>query len=486
MTHEIAQKATRGVGWNYVSYGLSKGLSFVIVSILAHLLTPDYFGLVALATLAIEYLSVFNDFGLGMALIQRREDVEITADIVFTLNMIVGIVLTIITYLISPLASTFFHEPSLTPILRWLGLTFAVTALGSVHKARLQRDLEFKLKVLPEFGNTLFKGVISISLALAGFGVWALVFGQLAGACVSSILFWIVVPWKPRFVIDRKIAGELFRFGLPIMAESGLSVFGDSFDYFLIGRYFTSAALGIYTLAYRLPEMLVIKNLWLLAAVMFPAYASVQEQYETLRKGFLATIRYLEIILMPICLGMLVAADPIVRVAFGEQWLEAIPIMRVLSAYVLIYSIGFHVGDVYKAIGRPDILIKLSIPVFIIRVIALWIGTRYGLMGVAFGHLTAGTIEVTLRMIVTVRVVKVSIKEIFSQLTSLIGGAFLLLLAVPTLVLTANTSPLVRLISVTIAGAVGYIGVMWFIEKKTILKAIQLVGIPALKKIPVE
>lgn len=473
----IARKVTRGVGWNYLSYGLSKTISLATVSVLAHLLTPDYFGIVALATLAIEYLSVLNDFGLATALIHRRENLEEASNVVFTLNLIVSISLSVITLVLAPQAAIFFHEPDLTPILRWLGLSFTINAFGSVHKARLERDMHFGRKVIPELGNTVIKGVVSILLATQGYGAWSLVYGQLSGLGISVILLWIVIPWMPRLTIISKLAGQLFRYGISIMGDRAMTIFGDSFDYFLIGRFFDSATLGIYTLAYRLPELLVITTLTVLAGVIFPAFSSIQNQPEALRKSYLTTIRYVQLLVTPMCLGMIVAADPIIRVAFGEQWLAAIPLMQILSLYTLILSIGYHVGDVYKAIGRPDILVKLSIPVFIIRIIALWIGAQYSLVGVALGHLAATIVELILRTVVATHVVKVSLTDILKQLTALIGGIVLLALAVPTLYMTSGMTPLIRLIAVGSAGVIGYVGTIWFVERDSVINAIHMIGI---------
>jgi PST family polysaccharide transporter len=357
-SHEIARKVSKGVGWNYLSYGLSKTISLVTVSFLAHLLAPESFGVVALATLAIEYLSIFNDFGLATALIQRREDIEEASNIVFTINLIISISLTIITILISPLVASFFREPELTSILRWLGFSFTLNALGSVHKARLQREMQFGRKLIPEIGNNIVKGIVAIGLATAGYGAWSLVYAQLSGMGVSIILLWVVIPWIPRFTLITKTASQLFNYGFSIMADKALTIFGDSFDYFLIGRLFTSATLGIYTLAYKLPELLIITTLNVLAGVFFPAFSTIQDQPEALKKSFLATTKYVQLLVTPICLGMVVAADPIIRVAFGAQWLESIPLMQILSMYTLVLSIGYHAGDVYKAIGRPDILIS--------------------------------------------------------------------------------------------------------------------------------
>jgi O-antigen/teichoic acid export membrane protein len=476
-SHELARKVTRGVGWNYLSYGLSKFISLAVVSILAHLLTPEHFGVVALATLAIEYISILNDFGLSTALIQRRENLEESANVVFTLNLSISLILTLVTILAAGQVAFFFQEPGLEPLLRWLGLSFTISALGSVHKARLQRDMRFRSKLVPELGNTIVKGVVSIGLAKFGFGAWSLVYGQLAGAVVSVILFWIVFPWLPRLTFSSNLTPQLFKYGISIMGDRALTIFGDSFDYFTIGLFFNTATLGIYTLAYRLPEMLVITTLNVLASVIFPAFASVQSQTDELRKSFLLAVRYIQLLITPLCLGLIVVADPVIRVAFGEQWLAAIPIMQILSLYALVLSVGYHVGDVYKAIGRPDILIKISIPIFVVRVIALWIGARHGLIGVALAHLAATTVELIVRIAVTTRVIKVSLVEIVKQLTAFIGGIFLLLTAAPVYVLTMDWEPLPRLIVISLAGAIGYIGAIWAVERDSLLNALHVIGL---------
>jgi PST family polysaccharide transporter len=149
----------------------------------------------------------------------------------------------------------------------------------------------------------------------------------------------------------------------------------------------------------------------------------------------------------------------------------------VLSLYTLALSVGFHVGDIYKAIGRPDILLKIAIPIFVIRLTALWIGSQYSLIGIAAGHLVAALIEVIVRAVVTIRVVNVSLPEILKQLTAFIGGIVLLIFAVPVLYLTQDLEPWLRLTLVVAAGAVGYLGTIWFTDRVAILKGIGMFGI---------
>lgn len=476
---QIARKSVHGVFWNYASFGLGKGLVFVTTAILARLLTPDDFGIVAFATLAVTYLSILKDFGLGPALIQRRQNVDEAANTVFTLNLLLGAGLTLAAMAVAPLVATFFREPFVTPVLRWLSLTFILNSLGSIHLVRLQRELEFRRKLVPDLGRSLFKGIVSIGLALAGFGVWSLVIGQLAGALAGVILSWVVFPWLPRLTINPKLARGLMRYGISVVGVDALTVTTDNLDYLLIGRLFGNAALGIYTLAFRLPELLVLNPLWVMAAAIFPAYATVQDKPETLRRGFLTTVRFVEILCVPLALGLVLAADPLVRVAFGEQWLAAIPIVRILALFVLARSIGFNAGDIYKAVGRPDVLVKLELLNMAMLVPALWFGSHFGLVGVALGHLAASLVRMLADLMVASWFINADLRDILLQLKpSFLSGLALLMLALPSLYLTTDCIPLTRLVVTMLTGAIAYLTMLWISERESLLRMSRLVGLP--------
>ncbi len=478
---QIARKSVHGIFWNYASFGLGKALIFVTTAVLARLLTPDDFGIVAFATLAVSYLSILKDLGLGAALIQRRQDVEETANTVFTLNLLLGASLTLTAMAIAPLLAVFFREPLIIPVLRWLSFTFVLNALGSIHVVRLQRELEFRRKLIPDLGRSIFKGAVSIGLALAGLGVWSLVIGQLAGVLAGIILAWVVFPWRPRLSFNTKLATGLLRYGLSVVGVDAMTIATDNLDYLIIGRVFGNTALGIYTLAFRLPELLVLNPLWVMAGAIFPAFATVQDQPETLRRGFLSTVRFVEILSVPLSLGLMLVADPLVRVAFGEQWLTAIPVVRILALFVLARSIGFNAGDVYKAIGRPDILVKLELLNMAVLVPALWLGSYFGLVGVAVGHLVASLVRMVADLVVAARFIEVTLKDILLQLKpSFSGGLALILLTWPSLYLTANALPLIRLVIAIIAGAAGYLGVLWLLERESLLRIGRIIGLPGL------
>jgi len=359
-----------------------------------------------------------------------------------------------------------------------MGVSFLINALGSVHVNRLVRELDYRRKLIPDLGSALIKGAISIGLAYLGYGVWSLVFGQISGAMASVVLVWIILPWRPRLTLDRRVAGGLMKFGISVTGIDIINEITDNIDYVIVGRIFGLVPLSIYTLAYRLPEMLLIGNLWVMGGVVFPAFSTIQDRPNELRLGFLASVRIVELIAVPICLGLLIAADPIVRVVFGDQWLDAIPVLRVLAVYAWVYSLGYHVGGFYKAIGRPDILLRLSILTLIILVPSLLIGARFGLIGVALGHLIAVLIRRIISLILATRFVNVSMADIFGELKPSFFAALVMVpVALAVLYLTISLNPFLQLTLIMLSGVISYLGVLWWIEKENLLRFARMIKV---------
>jgi PST family polysaccharide transporter len=477
---EVAHKTAWGFIWNFSAYFLGKIVVLITTAILARLLAKSDFGLVAVALVAINYLSVLKDLGLGVALIQRKGSVDEAANTVFTINVLLGLVLSAIVIPLAPLVANYFHDPRVIPVLRWMGISFIINALGSVHTNWLVRELDYRRKLVPELGGALAKGLISIGLAYLGYGVWSLVFGQIAGALASVILVWIVLPWRPRLTLDRGLAGSLMKFGVSVTLIDIITQITDNIDYVIVGRFFGLVPLSIYTLAYRLPEMLLIGNLWVMGGVVFPAFSSLQDRPDELRRGFLASVRVVELFAVPICLGLLIAAEPIVRVVFGDQWLDAIPILRVLALYAWVYSLGYHVGGLYKAIGRPDILLRLSILTLVIIIPSLLIGAQFGLIGVAAGHLVAVLIRRMISLAIATRFVNVSIRDIFGELRPSLVGAFVMApIVMFVYYLAADLNPFLQLTLIVLSGGISYLLILWGIEKENLIRLLRTVRMPS-------
>jgi O-antigen/teichoic acid export membrane protein len=474
----LGRETVHAAAWNYLSFGLSKLTVIVTITILARLLGPGEFGVVGFATLVISYLSFLQDLGLGHALIQRRTDIDEASETVFTSNLAVGIALTLIVYLIAPYVADFFREPRVVPLLRILGLSFFIEAIGSTHLALLRRELDFRRKVIPDLGRALLKGIVSIGLAFLGYGVWSLVVGQLAGAVTGVCLAWITCRWRPRFHINTALLRSMLGFSSSIIGVDVIGAIGSNLGYTLVGRLLGDAALGLYTMAFRIPE-LAIDSIWtVLAQVLFPTYANVQHDMRLLAKGFLATIRYLQLVIVPISLMIILVTDPLVRALLGPEWIETIPVMRLIAVSSLIISIGSNVGDVYKAIGRANILWKLGIYNLLAVTLCLVIGVRYGLLGVAIGRIVAAIYIVTVRLFYATRVLDISLLDMARQMRPAFnGGVALCLVVLPLLASTAGMNQLLQLILACLCGGLAYLGALWLFEKDAVIIVLEMLGL---------
>ncbi len=482
----LSRRTAHGALWNYGAFASSKVLTLVATAILARLLTPAEFGVVGFATVAITYLSIAQDLGLAGALIYRREKEDRAAHVVFSLNLVLGLVLFLIGLLTAPLAASFFDEPEVASLMRVLSVTFLIAPLGSVHLILLQKELDFRRKMLPDVGGALVKGAASVVLAISGLGVWALVLGHVAGVVVTAALAWVAIRWRPRLAFDRDLTRSLLAYGLPLFVVDLIYVVTGNIDYLIVGRVLGATALGIYTLAYRIPELLVLGVVSVLSRTMFPAFTKARDSMDSLRRGFAASIRYVVIFTTPICVGLFVVAEPLVLVMLGEDWLEVVPVLRVLAAFAWVRSLMSNDGDVYKAMGRPGFLARITGLRLAVLVPALLVATPYGLVAVAVALLIATVLDKSLRVYLISRQLDMKPTDVVAQFVpALIAAVPLALVSVATLFALDGASPLIRLVVTGMTGAVAYLGTIWLVEREALRRMVALVRSPRLEQGPV-
>ena len=492
----LVHATIKGTLWNYSAYALGKGLVFVSTVILARLLTPDDFGLLALALIVISYLDVFSDLGVKDAVIYRDGDADQNASVAFWLSLMTNITLTLAAILLSPLAARFFRETEVTLLLQVLALTFVLSGLGSIHESRLKKSMQFKQLFAAEMGRTIVKGGLSILLALLGFGVWSLVIGQLAGTLTATIILWIALPWRPRFgtsVFDREIARSLSGYGAQIILVDLLGMVHKNIDYLIVGRRMDSTQLGYYSMAFRIPELVVISTCYIVSRALFPAYVHLRKDMQALRKGFLKTLQYTSLFTVPVSIGTFIVTPDFIRVLYGDQWLPAIPVMQVLSLYALVYSLSFNAGDVYKALGKPSILNQLSIVKLGLTLPVLWWAAGYNIFYVALGQAAVNALLTLIKLWVAGRIMEIRLGQIWKTLlpsfsaTLVMGvGAYAVYAGMSGTVFTAQ--PLMRLAVVSLVGALLYMAALWLMNRPLVLDGLKLArslrsGVPALDKV---
>jgi len=481
---DLTRKTIKGILWSAISFVAGKGLAFLSTVILARLLAPDDFGLMALGLMAVSYLDTFGGLGVGNVIIYRQDNLEKNSNVAFTLSMLVNSLLALTGFLVAPWVAIFFKDPRLTDILRALSLTLVISGLGSIHQARLDRDLQFKRSFIPETGKTLAKALVSIGLALSGYGVWSLVWGQLAATLSASSLYWIILRWRPRLDFDIKFALKQLGYSGHILLVEIMGIVQSNLDYLIIGWRFNTTLLGYYTIAYRVPELIIIYACSTVSKALFPAFSKLQDDFETLQQGYLNTLRFVSLYTVPVGIGIALVTSEFVSVAYGDHWLPAIPVMQILSLYAIMYSLAYNAGDIYKATGRPDILVKVSVVELLIAMPLLWIGSNYGILYVAVAHLVANTILALIKLIVVARLVHFRFSDILRALQPSFTGSTIMFLAVSGLrLLLVDFSPMLRLLTLALSGGLVYAAALWLFNREVALFGVNLLRRTFAKKL---
>lgn len=476
-TPSLARLAVRGVLWNYASVVTTKGSSLLTTVFLARLLTPADFGLIAFAAIAIDLLGLLQDLGLGAALIRHRAAAAV-ADTVFTLNLLLATMLMILAMLLAPFASAWAGEPSVASLLRVLCATFLLDALGAVHFVRLRSAMDFRRKLGADAARATAKAAVAIGCGLAGTGVWSLVAGQIAGALVGTIVVWRLSPWIPRLRIDWTLARELLRFGSPLVLCNVLTVLGTNVALLAVGRSGVDE-LGAYSIADKLPTLVIGNLMWVAGDVLFPAYAHLERGSDRLRSALLDTVRVSAAVYVPLALGIALSADVLVPAVLGARWESAVGPLRLLALSALVSSLTFHFGDVLKGIGRADVVLKLDSLEFLILVPATLSGAAFmGPAGVAWARLVTESISGVVRLRVSLPLVDASSRQYLHALRPAAAGAGGLLLTVMTTLQLANLDAMRQFVLIVTLGVLGYGAAVWLADRRLIGSLMKLAFAP--------
>lgn len=473
--NRLMKSAIRGTFWVYAANYSGKALVFLSTIILARLLTKADYGLAGYALVVIGFLDVFIDLGVSTAIIYYPDDPR-TTNVAFWINIVTGFLLYGATWLLAPLMGAFFNEPRAVDLTRVLALTFPLSSLSNIHAALLTKNLIFKRKFIPDFVKALGKGLISILLAWLGFGAWSLVLGQVGGTAIAVFAYWIVMPWKPSLKIhfDQGIGRSLLSYGINIVAVDSLGVTLNNADYLIVARFLGAEALGVYTLAFRIPELLVKSFCNLVGNVLFPAYSKLREDEQALRNGFLISMRSVTLVTVPLALGIAVVSRPMILTLFTKKWVDAIPVMSAIALYTMIRSLTFNIGNIYKAQGRPDILTKLSLLKVPILLPALyWASTSLGtITAIGWVQVAVAIIAGVMNLVVAARVLRMPFKEMWLAFQpALTAGSVMAASVLGLLALLVDASPPVQLILGVITGGLVYSGMIWWLQRDFVLKA---------------
>ncbi len=401
----------RQAAWNYVVFALSKCSTLIMTVVLARLLGPVEFGLFALALVVMTLFDFVRDLGVAAALVQRPDPWERLAPTGLSLSLLAGVLMGGCAALAAPLAAGLLGDPSLTPLIQVLAIGLTVSAFGVLPSSALRRRIDFRRRLWPEFCGALVKTGVAIALAVAGYGVWSLVWAQLAASVVTTATYWLVARTPVRFGFDRVVALDLLRFGIPLSAVGLVSFAVYNVDYTAVGRLLGAEQLGYYTLAYRLPELAVLSLCVVVGDVLFSALSRLQHDRPSMIEKYLTTLRVVVAVTAAIGFVLAALAPDVIGLLYGPRFAASAEELAALSVFAVLYSISFHAGDVYKALGRPGLLTGLGLAKLTVLVPVVWLAAQHSTLAVALGLVAVEIVLGSVRLLLVRRVLGVTMRD---------------------------------------------------------------------------
>lgn len=379
----LKQKVVSGMIWKFLERFTSQLVSFIVSLVLARLLSPSDYGAVSIILVFITLADVLLTSGLSSGLIQKEVVTDLDFSTIFWVNLLFSICLYGILFLSAPLIASAYRMEVLTPAIRVFALRLPFSAFQAIQISYVSRRMDFKRFFWATLVGTLTSGVIGIIMAIAGFGVWALIFQYLFNTAINSIALWFIVRWSPRFEFSIECAKPLISYGWKVMATDFLGTICNNLGGLLIGFKYSSADLGFYTKGKQLPE-LVRSNLYnTLISVLFPAISKVNNSKEKTKALLRKSVKTMSYIVFPIMFGLIAAGETVIDVLFTSKWLPMYPFVVIMCVETLISIVATITLQGIKATGRSDLMLKAEVGKKIFLVISTLIAMQINVIAIA-------------------------------------------------------------------------------------------------------
>lgn len=385
MSESLKQKTVKGVGWSFADNIANSGITFLVGLVLANILTPEEYGIMAMVTIFIAVSNSIVDSGFSNALIRKINIRSVDYNTVFYFNLIVSIFLYLILYVSAPAISVFFKEPVLVDVMRVIGWILIINALAIIPRTIFVRNINFKAQTKVSLIASVSSGVIGIGMALAGWGVWSLVGQQLSRQLLNTVFLWIFCRWRPLWEFSTQSFKELFGFGSKLLA-SGLidTIFKDIYS-LVIGRFYSAADLGQYTRASQFNTIFSSNLTTVVQRVSYPVLSSIQNEPERLLGAYRRVIKTTMLITFACMLGLAAVAKPLIVILIGEKWLPAVYFLQIICFSGMLYPLHAINLNILQVKGRSDLFLKLEIIKKIIAVIPIALGIFFGIEFMLWG-----------------------------------------------------------------------------------------------------
>jgi lipopolysaccharide exporter len=391
----LGSRAVRALLWAVAGFGSNKLIAFIGTLVLARVLTPAEFGIAAAAIALLTYVEMILDLGVGSAVVYEQEE-GVTERVwtAFTLNVALGAALAGMIALTAPVAAAFFRSPEQTGLFRFLAVFVLIRAAGQVPDALLRRDLDFRRRMIVGISRAAVRVSVAIPLAVAGYGAWSIVIGMTLGEVAATLATWHAARFRPRLRFDRLIARSLLGYSSVMLLMRLVSEVANNGDYLIVGNRLGPDQLGVYSIAFRVPELLLVTGFWIYSSVAFPVYSRAHRSGELgeLRRTMLRATRLTTMFAFPAGVGLAIVAHDAVHVLFTDRWAAAVVPMTIIALALAIDAVPIAASDVLPAAGRPGTLLRVNVTVGAPTLTAMVLVAPHGLVAIALVSLVGSVL----------------------------------------------------------------------------------------------
>lgn len=460
----LGSRVRRGMAWTAVTRLVLQVLTFGSQIVLARLLLPADFGLVALAVVLNGFAGMLTELGLAAAVVQTRRVTERLLATAFWVNALSGIAITGALVAVAPVIGAFYDNPAVVPLVQISSLSFVLN-VNSVPSALLQRSMRFRTTGAQDVAVAVIGLAVTLAMAFAGAGAVSLVVGPVVATVAKTVLVWATVRWLPRGFVHRAELRELWRFGGGLTGANMLYFVSRNADTVLLGRFVGAAQLGLYSRSYTLMMMPLQQITAVLASVLLPAYAQMQDDVPRLRRAWTTAVRMSLLLGLPIGLGVAATAPALVETLYGRRWLGMVTTLTLLSASVPPQLIQRNFGPLFQAVGRTGLQFRLAALTTVLTLAAVLIGLPWGITGVALALLVNAGVAQVPPLAYVMRILELSTTALVRATAGLFlaGGAMVGAALTAGTFVAGSSAPLVLTVQV-IAGGVAYVAVLCLVE----------------------
>ncbi|MDA8673848.1 lipopolysaccharide biosynthesis protein [Gammaproteobacteria bacterium] len=475
MSDNLKNKTLDAIIWSATErFGL-QGIQFVVSIILARLLLPEDFGLIAMLAIFIAIADAFINSGFGQALIQKKGATHADECSIFYFNVVLGFLVAALLSLAAPWIADFYNQPQLILMIYALSFNLILSALGLVQVTLLSKHLNFKVKQKVSLISAVGSGTIGVTMALKGFGVWSLVTMQVSDTLFRTSLLWLFNTWRPSWTFSFNALRSMFVFGSRIFLVGLLNAFFVNIYSLVIARLFSPMALGFYTRAESLQKLPVMSIAGVINQVTFPVFSSIQDNKPRLKRALSEALSMMELIVFPMMVGLAIVAKPLVLVLLTEKWLPIVPYLQLFCVIGVLYPIQLINLSVLNAQGRSDLFLRLQIIQYILIIITILITYRWGITAMIYGKITCSFIACYLCSYYTQKILGYSIIEQVKDLIPTLALSGLMGLGVYALKYTLINDELTLMIAQIVTGIVIYSSMCYFFRISSFMKITRLI-----------